>query len=255
MKQHVYLSMTPESLIASQLPPVEFGNYLATGTRKRLRGQAIFLELNPAKMPELPLDYMSQRLVPYPDGEPKRSVYLSIYRVLENIPLEAMLNLYLVTDDGKVLELKSVPFPHDKQDMAHLYQQFNPISTRVASKLPPPEFIGFLTDPTNMVSAPSIFMVELKLNKLARHPEAPIHDLPYPNPDHLKDCLSVLMLSEHRLTKTVIRQFKGELSYRTIKTGFFVGNQNDYLYYAFPSLDELENPYYSWWRSALTQRF
>lgn len=255
MKQHVYLSMTPESLIASQLPPAEFGNYLATGTRKRLRGQAIFLELKPSKMPELPLDYMSQRLVPYPDGEPKRSVYLSIYRVLENIPLEAMLNLYLVTDDGKVLELKSVPFPHDKQDIVHLYQQFNPISTRVASKLPPPEFIEFLTDPKNMVSAPSIFMVELKLNKLARHPEAPIHDLPYPNPDHLKDCLSVLMLSEQRLTKTVIRQFKGELSYRTIKTGFFVGNQDDYLYYAFPSLDELENPYYSWWRSALTQCF
>ena len=247
--------MTPESLIASQLPPVDFGNYLATGTRKRLRGQAIFLELNPAKISDLPTDYLNQRLVPYPDGEPKRSVYLSIYRVLENIPLEAMRNLYLVTDDGKVLELKSIPFPLDKQDLIHLYQQFNPISTRVASKLSPPEFIGFLTDPKKLVSAPSIFMVELKLNKLARHPEAPIHDLPYPNPDHLKDCLSLLMLSEQRLTKTVIRQFKGELSYRTIKTGFFVGNRDDYRYFPFPSMDELEGPYYSWWRSALTQCF
>jgi hypothetical protein len=255
MKNYVYLSLTPESLIASHLPPVEFGNYLATGTRKRLRGQAIFLELNPAKIPDLPTDYLKQRLIPYADGEPKRSVYLSIYRVLEKTPLEAMKNLYLVTDDGKVLELKSVPFPLDKQDIIHLYQQFNPISTRVASKLSPPEFIGFLTDPKKLVSAPFIFMVELKLNKLARHPEAPIHDLPYPNPDHLKDCLAVLMLSEHRLTKTVIRQFKGELSYRTIKTGFFVGNQDDYRYFAFPSLDELEGPYYSWWRSALTQCF
>ncbi len=255
MKQFVYLSLTPESLVASHLPPAEFGNYLAVGTRKRLRGQAIFLELNPAKLRNLPIDYMNERLVPYADGEPKRSVYLSIYRVLENIPIEAMLNLYLVTDDGKVLELKSVPFPLDKQDIIHLYQQFNPISTRVASKLSPPEFIAFLTDTEKPVSAPSIFMVELKLNKLSRHPEAPIHDLPYPNPDHLKDCLSTLMLSEHRLTKTVIRQFKGELSYRTIKTGFFVGNQDDYLYYAFPSIDELEGPYYSWWRSALTQCF
>ncbi len=255
MKQFVYLSLTPESLVASHLPPPEFGNYLATGSRKRLRGQAIFLELNPAKLPDLPLDYMSQRLVPNADGEPKRSVYLSIYRVLEKIPLEAMLNLYLVTDDGKVLELRSIPFALDKQEVAHLYQQFNPISTRVASKLSPPEFIGFLTDPKKLVSAPSIFMVELKLNKLARHPEAPIHDLPYPNPDHLKDCLSILMLSEHRLTKTVIRQFKGELSYRTIKTGFFIGNQEDYRYYAFPSIDELEGPHYSWWRSALTQCF
>ena len=255
MKNYVYLSLTPESLVASHLPPAEFGNYLATGTRKRLRGQAIFLELNPAKTPELPVEYLKERLVPYANGEPKRSVYLSIYRVLEKTPIEAMKNLYLVTDDGKVLELKSVPFPLDKQDIIHLYQQFNPISTRVASKLSPPEFIGFLTDTKKPVSAPTIFMVELKLNKLARHPEAPIHDLPYPNPDHLKDCLSTLILSEHRLTKTVIRQFKGELSYRTIKNGFFVGNQDDYLYYSFPSIDELEGPYYSWWRSALTQCF
>lgn len=255
MKNYVYLSLTPESLVASHLPPAEFGNYLATGTRKRLRGQAIFLELNPAKTPELPVEYLKERLVPYANGEPKRSVYLSIYRVLEKTPLKAMMNLYLVTDDGKVLELKSVPFPLDKQDIIHLYQQFNPISTRVASKLSPPEFIGFLTDTKKPVSAPTIFMVELKLNKLARHPEAPIHDLPYPNPDHLKDCLSTLILSEHRLTKTVIRQFKGELSYRTIKNGFFVGNQDDYLYYSFPSIDELEGPYYSWWRSALTQCF
>jgi hypothetical protein len=255
MKQYVYLSMTPEALVASQLPPVEFGNYLATGTRKRLRGQAIFLELNPSKMPDLPKDYMDQRLVPYSNGEPKRSVYLSIYRVLEKTPLEALLKLYLVTDDGKVLELKSVPFAIDNQDKIHLYQQFNPISTRVASKLSPPDFITFLTDTKKPVSTPAIFLVELKLNKLARHPEAPIHDLPYPNPDHLKECLTTLMLSDQRLTKTVIRQFKGELSYRTIKTGFFIGNQDDFLYYAFPSIDELEGTYYPWWRSALTQCF
>lgn len=255
MDQYVYLSMTPEALVASQLPPVEFGNYLATGTRKRLRGQAIFLELDPSKMKDLPLEYMKQRLVPYADGEPKRSVYLSIYRVLEKTPLKAMKHLYLVTDDGKVLELKAGTYVQDKQDVIHLYQQFNPISTRVASKLSPPEFLGFLTDPNKPVSAPSIFVAELKLNKLARHPEAPIHDLPYPNPDHLRDCLTVLMLSEHRLTKTVIRQFKGELSYRTIKSGFFVGNRDNFLYYAFPPLEKLESTHYSWWRSALTQCF
>lgn len=255
MNQYIYLSLTPESLVASHLPPAEFGNYLAVGTRKRLRGQAIFLELDPSKVKDLPTNYLNERLVPYEKGEPKRSLYLSIYRVLENTPLEAMKNLFLVTDDGKVLELKSVTYKEDKLDVIHLYQQFNPINTRVASKLSPPRFIGMLTDPKKPVSAPVLFMVELKLNKLARHPEAPIHDLPYPNPDHLRDCLSTLMLSEKRLTKTVIRQFKGELSYRTIKTGFFVGNQENYLYYAFPAAEELESTHYSWWRSALTQCF
>ena len=252
MKQFVYLSITPESLVASHLPPVEFGNYLATGTRKRLRGQVIFLELDAAKMKNLPIDYLNERLVPYKDGEPKRSLYLSIYRVLENTPLEAMKNLYLVTDDGKVLELKPKSFRPDDGDVIHLYQQFNPINTRVASKLSPTEFITFLTDTEKPVSVPMIFMAELKLNRLARHPDAPIHDLPYPNPDHLRECLSRLISSEQRLTKTVIRQFKGDLSYRTVKDGFFVGNHDNYLYYPFLSTEELEGTYYSWWRSALT---
>jgi len=255
MKNYVYLSLTPESLIASHLPPSEFGNYLAVGTRKRLRGQAIFIELDPSRLGDYPEEYIRERLVPYKDGEPKRSLYLSIYRVLENTPLEAMKNLYLATDDGKVLELKPGSFKEDEQDLIHLYQQFNPISTRVASKLSPPEFISFLTDMGNTVSAPRIFLVELKLNRLARQADAPIHDLPYPNPDHLRDCLSRLMSSEQRLTKTVIRQFKGDLSYRTIRNGFFVGDQENYLYYPFPSIEELEGNYYSWWRSALIQCF
>lgn len=255
MKKFIYLCITPESLVASHLPPSEFGNYLATGTRKRLRGQAIFLEVDAAKMKNLPLDYLNERLVPYDDGEPKRSLYLSIYRVLENTPLETMKSLYLATDDGKVLELISKTYKPKEQDVVHLYQQFNPITTRVASKLTPLEFINFLTDPGKPFSTPRIFMVDLKLNKLASDPMAPIHDLPYPNPDHLRDCLSKLMSSGERLTKTVIRQFKGDLSYRTIENGFFVGDQDSYLYYPFPSTEELEGKYYSWWRSALTQSF
>ncbi|MCK4751197.1 MAG: hypothetical protein KAT15_29260 [Bacteroidales bacterium] len=255
MKKFYYLSATPESLVASHLPPVDFGNYLAVGTKKRTRGQAIFFELDPEKIENLPKEHIEKRLVPYKDGEPKRSLFLSIYRVLENTPLEAIKNLYLVTDDGKVLELKSHSFKPDERDVIHLYQQFNPISTRVASKLNPPEFINFLTDTTKPVSAPRIFIAELKLNRLSTHPDAPIRDLPYANPDHLRDCISRLMTSPERQTKTVIRQFKGELSYRTIGEGFFVGDKESYLYYPFPSPEELENQHYSWWRSALIQCF
>jgi hypothetical protein len=255
MKQFFYLSATPESLVASHLPPAEFGHYLAVGTKKRTRGQAVFFEVDPDKLEHLPKEHIEKRLVPYENGEPKRSLYLSIYRVLENTPLDAFRNLYLVTDDGKVLELKPGSFQPEKEDVIHLYQQFNPISTRVASKLSPPEFIHFLTDTSKPVSAPRILLAELKLNKLARQPDAPIHDLPYPNPDHLRECIARLIASPERLTKTVLRQFKGELSYRTIKDGFFVGDQKAYLFYPFPSPRELEDQHYSWWRSALIQCF
>ncbi|GAH16654.1 unnamed protein product, partial [marine sediment metagenome] len=128
---------------------------------------------------------------------------------MEQVPIEALKNLYLVTDDGKVLELKAGKYKPPGGDLIHLYQQFNPITTRVASKLNPPEFIQFLTDMDKMVSTPKLFIVELKLNKLSKDSYAPIHDLPYPNPDQLRECLARLKSSKERLTKTVIRQYKG----------------------------------------------
>ncbi len=255
MKNYYYLVFTPESLIASHLPPVEFGNYLSVGTQKRIRGQNIFFELDPEKMPELPNTYIAAKLVPYPNGEPKRSVYFGIYRILEKTPLAALKNLYLATDDGKVLELHSTRFDEIESEEIHLYQQFNPIATRVASKLSPDEFIHFLTDTTKPVSTPKLFFAELLLNELANDVNAPLHNLPYPNPDHLRECLRKLHETKSKVTKTVLRVVRGDISYRTIKTGFFIGEHDRYLFYPFPSVEELESKHHSWWRSALTQHF
>jgi len=93
--------------------------------------------------------------------------------------------------------------------------------------------------------------IEYEVQKRIKDSDAPLHNLPYPNPDHLRDCLSRLRQSDDRLTKTVLRQHKGELSYRTIKDGFFIGDQENYLFYPFPDEEDLEKNYYSWWRSAL----
>ena len=255
MKKYYYLVLTPESLIVSHLDPFEFGNYLSVGTQKRIHGQNIFFEIDPEKMPEIPHDYIEKHLIPYENGEPKRSVFISIYRALEKTPLAALKNLYLSTDDGKVLELYSSEYEEIESDEVHLYQQFNPITTRVASKLLPNEFIGFLTDTSKPVSTPKIFFVELLLNKLAIDPYASLGNLPYPNPYHLRECLIKLNETKGKLTKTVLRFMQDDLNYRTIKTGFFIGERERYLYYPFPTVEELESKYYSWWRSALTRHF
>lgn len=255
MEKYFYLVITPESLIASHLSPFEFGNYLSVGTKKRIRGQNIFFEVDPAKIKGLPEEYIENKLVPYPNGEPKRSVFCSIYRVLERTPLAALKHLYLSTDDGKVLELYSSEFEETESDEIHLYQQFNPITTRVASKLLPNEFIAFLTDTSKPVSTPKVFFTELLLNELAHDPDAPLSNLPYANPDHLRECLIKLMETKGKLTKTVLRFMSGDLNYRTIKTGFFIGKKERYLFYPFPSVQELESKHYSWWRSALTRHF
>lgn len=255
MKKFYYLVLTPESVIASHLAPIEFGNYLSVGTQKRIHGQNIYFEIDPDKMNNLPLDYIDKHVVPYSGGEPKRSVFVSIYRALEKTPLAALKNLHLSTDDGKVLALFSSEYEEIESDEIHLYQQFNPITTRVASKLLPNEFITFLTDTKKPVSTPKIFFVELLLNELAYNPNASLSNLPYPNPDHLRECLVKLNETKGKLTKTVLRFMQGELNYRTIKSGFFVGEKERYLYYPFPSVHELESKYYSWWRSALTRHF
>lgn len=255
MKEYYYLVATPESLIASHLPPLEFGNYLSVGTRKQIHGQNIYFEVNPERLKDLPVGYIRSKLVPYENGEPKRSVYCSIYRVLEKTPLSALKNLYLSTDDGKVLELYSSEYTEIESDEVHLYQQFSPVTTRVASKLLPHEFVKFLTDTSKPVSAPRIFFAELLLNELAHNPNAPLNNLPYRNPDHLRECLIKLNETKGRLTKTVLRFLPGELNYRTIKTGFYIGDNDNMLFYPFPSVEDLESKHYSWWRSALTQHF
>ena len=255
MEKFFYLVATPESLLASHLSPRDFGNYMAVGTKKRTRGQVIFFEVDPDKVHGLPWDHIQKKLVPTLEGQPKHSVYLSIYRVLEHTPLEALKSLYLVTDEGLVLEIKSAEYHHDDRVDTHLYQQFIPSTTRVASKLSPAEYISFLTDQKRPVSAPKVMFAELLLNELATNPYAPLNNLPYPNPDHLRDCLIKLMESNERLTKTVLRSLRCELAYRTIKDGFFVGSGTHMKFYPFPTIDQLEDEHFIWWRSALVPHY
>jgi hypothetical protein len=239
------------------LPPEEFGNYLAVGTKKRTRGQAMFFEVDPNfESDYFDLDKIDELCKPHEDGTPKRSKYFSIYRVLEHIPLKNLKNLYLTTDDGRVLELKQGDYEKRQDTKLRLYQQLVPVNPRIASTLKPEEFVKFITDSSNPVHVPKIVFVQLGLNSLAIDPEhGSDENLPFPNIQHLRDCLTELKKSEDKPTKTVIRFLQGDLLYRTIKNGFFVGDQENFLFYEFPSIEQLENEYYPWWRSALVVGF
>ncbi|MDX2109114.1 MAG: hypothetical protein SFY80_02625 [Verrucomicrobiota bacterium] len=254
MSAYLYLSLIPEALVASMLPPEEFGNYLAVGSRKRTRGQALFFEVDAALLPKnyFPLDEISKRCVPHEDGTPRRSVYLSIYRALEHVPLAALKKLYLVTEDGKVLGLDAQSYETEPADELHLYQEFCPVHPRVVSKLNPTAFVKFITDQSQPVSVPRIVFCELVLRDLRTDPDnANVDDLPYTNLNHLRDCLKELKHKYSTPTKTVIRQMTHEVLFRTIRGGFFVGDQTGLKYYPLPSRDVLETTCYHWWRSAL----
>jgi hypothetical protein len=48
--------------------------------------------------------------------------------------------------------------------------------------------------------------------------------------------------------KTVQRIYSGILLYRTIETGFYVGSKDEVYYYPYPSMKELEDINYEFFR-------
>jgi len=248
---YLYLLMTPEALVASMLPPVAFGIYLAVGTKKRSRGQAMYFDLkSDFRSDYFDLTSFADRCVRHPDGQPKHSVYLGIYRVLEHVPLGAINNLYLATKDGRVLELQQEQLPSQIAGRYHLYKEICPVHPLIASSVNPSEFCQLITDPSRQIYVPRICYVEMDLGKLAEDPQnSSAEDLPYHHLEHIRDCLLELK-SQNKHTKTVDRIEPLEYCYRCVKSGFFLGDQQGLLYFPFPSLEQLESTYHKWWRSA-----
>ncbi|MCB8925266.1 MAG: hypothetical protein H6652_06520 [Ardenticatenaceae bacterium] len=252
MTVHLYFSLIPEALIASMLPPDEFGTYYAVGTHKKLHGQAMFIELDPDFRHEFfKIDAGIERCVPHPNGMPKRSVYISTYRVLEHVPVEAMQKLYLVTSYGEVLGLDPSPTLPGKLDELNMYQEIAPVHPLVVSTLNPKQYYEFLTqNPNSLVHFPAVCFVDLQLGELAEDPEhGAIRDLPYGFIHHLRECL-LEVRGKQIHSKIVNRVESVEYPYRMIKNGIYLGNGDNFVYYPLPSRDELRGKYYRWWRSA-----
>ena len=255
MTTYLYLSLIPQALIASMLPPDEFGLYFSVGSAKRSRGQAVFFSVDRDALDADAFDLAAAeaRCVPHDDGSPKTSVYVSIYRTLENIPRSALTALHLATDDGRVLTLNPAPFEPDEEDRAHLYQELSPVNPRVVSRLDPAEFAAFLTDESQPIHVPRIVFSELTLGNLKADPDSPhVDNLPYPNIGHLRDCLRELAAEPDKPTKMVLRQMTQEVLFRTVRNGFFVGDPDGITAFPMPSVDVLEREHHAWWRSAQT---
>ncbi|MBQ6534474.1 MAG: hypothetical protein IJI37_04825 [Opitutales bacterium] len=251
MKKYLYLSLIPEALIASNLPPREFGSYFATGVFRRNCDQALFFEIDQNfKSDYLPVSRIDELCKPHADGSPHKSVYLSVYRALEHVPMSAFKNLYVATSDGKVLELSASEFKPDAKPRLYMYQDLAPCKPRVVSILNPREYAARLTSPERLVHVAKIAFCDLRLGALETDPEnGDLGDLPYKNQFHLRDCIKQVRNKGGKNNKVYLRS-GGEFLYRTIGKGFYVGAGDEFLFYPMPSKEDLENKYYEWWRSA-----
>lgn len=249
---HLYLSLIPESLIASMLTPEEFGVYYAVGTAKKARGQAMFFEVDP----DFRHDYFRieegiDRCVPHEDGSPKASIYISVYRVLEHVPLNVIERLYLVTSDGRVLGLDPGKELPEATSGLHLYQEIAPVTPLVVSSHAPRAFYELIVkNPATLLRLPAICFADLRLGELTEDPErGGVADLPYSRIGHLRQCLMELSTKAVG-AKMVNRTESATFPYRTIKSGIFLGNEEDLMFFPLPPQEELREKHYRWWRSA-----
>ena len=247
MDTYLYLSVLPETLVASMLPPNEFGTYVAVGSQQKLPRETMFFSLKPDfRSDEFDFSQIESRCVPHPNGNPKKSLYLGIYRVLEKIPVDAIENLYLVTRDGRVLELKQSELPSDFNDETYLYAELAPTTPLVISTLSPKEYCEYITTPDQPLYIPKICFMQMQMPDLTRERPfgsvASIHD-------HIVETHKAI-LKTGKKTKIVDRRFQIQGLGRGIKNGFFIGDREKMLFFRFPSHEELERNHHTWLRSA-----
>ena len=258
MTVYLYFSLIPEALIASNLPPEKFGQYYATGSGYKSKGQCIFFEVDPSfRCDYFDIQAAIDRCVPTADGTPKHSVYISVYRVLEHLPVSALNKLYLSTAYGHTLGLERGELASEDAQGLHLYQDLAPVNSLVVSNLEPTAFYESVTSkPTKYIRFPGLIFVELRLDELANDPEnGQASDLPYPYLHHLREALLVLKprtdeAPSTKDSKMVHRVHSLEFPYRMIKKGFYVGNGPDLVFYPMLSARELRENHNQWWRSA-----
>lgn len=254
MNFYLYCMAYPiEALVASMLPPAEFGSYMAIGSKKSSRGKVVFIEVDKdLKSDAFNLDRARHECRPHPDGSPKASVYLSIYRVLEHLPLESVKSLYLTTKDGRTLAIapQKVAYEaaHLRRGGVFLYQELAPARPQVISSLDPLDFGRLMTDPKTPIHLPKLLFARMRLGTEAGS-IAGQSDLPYGNLPHLQNC-ALEVLSKNKTTKTVERS-QDDFFYSAIMDGLYLSAASAALYFPFPTEGELKDKYYQWWRSAV----
>lgn len=254
MKIHYYLSVFPlEGLISSQLEPEQFGAYMATGSKKGAFEIIMFFEIEGGFGNYFDWQYAEKKCMPHANGQPKNSLYLSVYRSLENTPLSHFRSLYLTTRDGRALELERSEFGNENNQIDFfMYQELCPVRPLVVSALNPIDFSKYLTDPAIKTSIPKIVFSDLKVIDLSDPVNTGHVGRAYDrNLDHLKDCILAVTEFRDKPNKVVDRSHIERFSYQVINNGVYVGDGQELLMYKMKSEDELRRNHYDWARSAL----
>ena len=250
---YYYATLFPtEALIVSMLTPVQFGAYMATGYKSGSHEQLIFIELKDEFGDDFDWEHARKNAVPHEDGKPKNSLYLSIYRVLERIPLDMIGNMHLTTSDGRTLELVQSEFPdHSEPKPYYLYQDLSPINPLVISAFQPKEYGDYMVSDELKINLPALCFCDLKVIDITDPVKTgnigPMYDR---NIGHLNECIKAVTVRGKK-TKMLERTFAGRFTFQIIGSGFAIVNKSGRLWYNMPSKEELLRKNYDWGYSAM----
>ena len=255
METRFYLSIFPlEALIASQLPPDQFGQYMATGTKNGSYEKLMFAEIEGGFGNFFDWKHAEENCVAHENGEPKHSLWMSVYRTLENVPLSALKELYLVTNDGRSLKLEPREYRAPDFDRKFwVYQELCPIRPLVVSTYDPATFSEHMTHPDVKVAVPKIAFADLKVINFDNLEDTgnvgSVYDT---NLEHLKQCIvSVTAGDNVKKVKNVERSRTESFGYQTINQSIYIGEGRNVVEYKMPSIDDIRKNHFDWGRSAL----
>lgn len=256
-QKHLYMILFPNNaLVASQLEPSKFGEHYTIGSAKHYSGKVIFAELDiNFRNDYFAIDEFLEETVEYEDGSPKKTKFISSYKVLEHVDFSAIQQLFLCTTNGRVLPIKPAEYTaYNEPGLIRIYQEVSPLETLLASTFDQREFGKFITTKTKSKGAPKICFTQIDFDidhffEVNKNKDIFHIDLPNVNPYRFYDCIMELKENPDKLTKTIsLGSLLREISYKFLRHGFWFADDDELKFFPMPSINELENEYYYWWK-------
>lgn len=246
---HLYMICYPNSaLVLSHLSPQDFGSKYNYGSATYYTGKLVFAEIDPDyRNPYFRIEEALEGFKPHKDGSPKATKYISSYRVLEHVDIDAIRTLYLANADGTSYPLEERPYePIPSDNILRVYAEIDPVRVMTLSRLSMREFGQWFTDPKNIIAVPRLLYLQVTLDipaflaEFERNPFSP-PPLEGVHPSKLRDAILDLQRREDKLFKglTLDTSFTKE-SYRRIRHGFMFKDAQKEKFFPMPSLKEIE---------------
>ncbi len=258
-QKHLYMIVFPiNALVASQLEPNAFAQHYTIGSARHFQGKVIFAELDiNFRDPYFMIEEYLEKTVAHDDGSPKRTKFISSYRVLEHVPFSVIKKLYLVTVNGKALELSPGPYTAENvPGLIRIFQEVAPVRNLIASRLDQRSFGKYITMDTAKGASKFCFtQIDLNIEEFlaeSKHREVIVSPIPDSNPYRLLDCLLELQQNADKTVKTIsLSSVLHSISYRVLRHGFWFFDKDDNsLFFPIPDVHELETTHYEWWKNA-----